>query len=205
MFCRPGRPPSPLLTPQTQLIVPEHKNTGDDVILPAVNLPSTKRANVPLKKLSNPSQALAHLEKHNSKLASLPEEKRKAALERDLWAKAEARASGTKIADEEKVLKKAVKREEKRKSKSGKAWNERKDHLDKAAAAKAHKRNTNLNNRIDAKRNKRLGIKDKSKDNKKGGKGDKDKGGKKGRPGFEGKGGKGANGKDKKGRAAGKA
>jgi hypothetical protein len=180
--------------------VPEHHKAADDVILPSVALPSAKAAKVPLKKLANPSQALAHLEKHNSKLAGLPEDKRKAAMERDLWAKAEARAAGTKIADEEKVLKKAVKREEKRKAKSGKAWNERKDKLDKAAAAKAAKRNDNLAARVDAKRNKRLGIKDKAKD--------KGKGKGKGTPGFGGKkGGKGKSdgGKDKKARAGAKA
>lgn len=183
----------------------QRKQAGaDDVILPAVNLPSTKKTHVPLKKLANPSQALAHLEKHNSKLASLPEDKRKAAEERERWAKAEARAAGEKVADQEKVLKKAVKREEKRKAKSGKAWNERKADLEKSQAAKAKKRNDNLASRIDAKRNKRLGIKDKSKE--KGGKHGKDGKGKgKGRPGFEGKSGKGANGKDKKGRAAAKA
>lgn len=75
-----------------------------------------------MKKLSNPSQALAHLEKHNAKLASLPEDKRKEVEERERWAKAEARAAGVKVADEEKTLKKAVKREEKRKGKSGKEW-----------------------------------------------------------------------------------
>ncbi|CAK9782834.1 hypothetical protein CC85DRAFT_286418 [Cutaneotrichosporon oleaginosum] len=188
---------------KTQLIVPEIRKQVDDVILPSVALPSAKSTKVPLKKLANPSQALAHLEKHNSKLAQLPEEKRKAALERDLWAKAEARAAGTKIADEEKVLKKAVKREEKRKAKSGKAWNERKEQLAKAAAAKAAKRNDNLASRAEGKRNKRLGIKDKSKDKKVGG----SKG--KGTPGFGGKkGGKGKgdkSGKDKKARAGAKA
>lgn len=88
-----------------------------------MSLPSTSRqGKAPLKALSNPSQALAHLEKHNAKLASLPEEKRKEIEERERWAKAEARASGGKVADEEKTLKKAVKRMEKTKSKSGKEW-----------------------------------------------------------------------------------
>jgi hypothetical protein len=86
-------------------------------------LPSTsKQSKAPLKHISNPSQALAHLEKHNSKLAGLPEEKRKEVEERERWAKAEERARGGKVADEEKTLKKAVKRLEKTKSKSGKDW-----------------------------------------------------------------------------------
>lgn len=75
-----------------------------------------------MKALSNPQQALAHLEKHNAKLAAMPEEKRKEIEERERWAKAEERARGGKVADEEKTLKKAVKRMEKTKSKSGKEW-----------------------------------------------------------------------------------
>ena len=55
-------------------------------------------------------------------MASLPEEKRKEVEERERWAKAEERARGGKVADEEKALKKAVKRLEKTKSKSGKEW-----------------------------------------------------------------------------------
>lgn len=194
--------------------MPEPRKAADDVILPSVALPSSKAAKVPLKKLANPGQALAHLEKHNSKLSQLPEEKRKAALERDLWAKAEARAAGTKIADEEKVLKKAVRREEKRKAKSGKAWNERKEQLDKAQAAKVAKRNDNLASRAEGKRNKRLGIKDKTKDKKErkgkgtpgfGGKGKGGKGGKDGKDRGTDKGGKDRGGKDKKARAGAKA
>ncbi|GMK59282.1 hypothetical protein CspeluHIS016_0702970 [Cutaneotrichosporon spelunceum] len=198
---------------KTQLIVPEARRevgAADDVILPSVALPSSKTVKAPLKKLANPSQALAHLEKHNARIAQLPDEKRRAALDRDLWAKAEARAAGTKIADEEKVLKKAVKREEKRKSKSGKAWNERKVQLERSEAAKIAKRNDNLASRAEGKRNKRLGIK--SKDPKKG-KGTPGFGGKKGGKGGrdregrddKGKGGKGMGGKDKKARAGAKA
>ena len=107
------------------MIVPQPakaKADTDGVSYQAVSLPSTTKQKAPLKALSNPSQALAHLEKHNSKLASLPEEKRKEIEERERWAKAEERARGGKVADEEKTLKKAVKRLEKTKSKSGKEW-----------------------------------------------------------------------------------
>lgn len=108
---------------QTQLLVPIPKPSADDSIaFPSVALPSQKTVKAPLKKISNPSQALAHLEKHNAKIAALPEDKRKEVEERERWAKAEARAAGVKIVDEEKTLKKAVKREEKRKGKSGKEW-----------------------------------------------------------------------------------
>jgi hypothetical protein len=65
---------------------------------------------------------LAHLEKHNAKLASLPEDKRKEIEERERWAKAEERASGGKVVDSASTLKKAVRRTEKTKAKSGKEW-----------------------------------------------------------------------------------
>ena len=49
-------------------------------------------------------------------------EQRKEAEERERWAKAEERAKGGKVADQEGTLKRAVKRLEKKKSKSGKEW-----------------------------------------------------------------------------------
>ncbi|TXT10769.1 hypothetical protein VHUM_02274 [Vanrija humicola] len=167
-------------TAKTQLLVPQLPRETDSVTFPSVALPSAGKSRAPLKKLSNAGQALAHLEKHQNKLASLPEDKRREAEERDRWAKAEERAAGGKVADDEKVLKKAVKREEKRKAKGGKEWVERKRTLEKAQAASIKKRNDNIAARADGKRNKRLGIKDKG-DKKAGGKS------KKGRPGFEGK------------------
>lgn len=106
---------------QTQLIVPQLKD-NEQISYPALSLPSSSKSKAPLKSLSNPSQALAHLEKHQAKLASLPEDKRKEAEERERWAKAEERAKGGKVADQEGTLKKAVKRLEKKKSKSGKEW-----------------------------------------------------------------------------------
>ncbi|CAD6579547.1 MAG: hypothetical protein TREMPRED_002515 [Tremellales sp. Tagirdzhanova-0007] len=175
---------------KTQLLVPEIVRDQDTLSFPAVSLPSsssTSKPKAPLKTLSNPSQALAHLTKHNAQLASLPEERRREAEERERWAKAEERAGGGKIADQEGVLKKAVKRAEKGKAKSGQEWAERKKTVEKGHAAAAKKRNDNIASRAEARRNKRMGIKDKGKGKEKEKRMGKAKGkSKKGRPGFEG-------------------
>ncbi|GFZ48310.1 hypothetical protein JCM24511_06058 [Saitozyma sp. JCM 24511] len=172
---------------KTQLIVPALPRV-DTVSYPSVSLPSgssSGKSKAPLKALSNPSQALAHLQKHQTHLAGLPAEKRAEIEERERWAKAEERAAGGKVADNEKVLKNAVKRMEKAKAKGGKEWAERKRDLDKSQAVAMKKRNDNIAARAEARKNKRLGIKDKG----------AKKGMKKGRPGFEGKKGKGGGGK----------
>ncbi|WVQ85777.1 hypothetical protein IAT38_007944 [Cryptococcus sp. DSM 104549] len=170
-----------------QLIVPQTRDEPTDSLsYPSFSLPSKTpaKSSAPLKRLSNPSQALAHLEKHKAKLAAMPEEKRKEVEEQERWAKAEERAKGGKVADQEKVLKNAVKRKEKTKAKSSSEWSERKRELEKSTQIAIKKRNDNLAKRVQDKRDKRTGVK-KDKNGKSG------KGPKKGRPGFEGKKGKG--------------
>ena len=75
-----------------------------------------------LKTSSNPSQALEQLAARKERLAAMPEEKRKAIAERDTWEKAEARMEGVKVRDDEGRLKKTIKKKEKEKGKSKKAW-----------------------------------------------------------------------------------
>ena len=60
------------------------------------------------KSTSDPQQALQQLASRKEKLASMPEEKRKAIEDREKWAKAEARLEGVKVHDDESRLKKAT-------------------------------------------------------------------------------------------------
>ncbi|KAJ9119082.1 hypothetical protein QFC22_003573 [Naganishia vaughanmartiniae] len=150
----------------------------DNVSFAAIALPSTsKSTSSHLKNISNPTQALQHLQNQKAKLAELPEEKRKQIEEKEKWAKAQERAEGGKVRDNENQLKKAAKRVDKQKSKSSKEWSDRKEEIQNSQAVKAKKRNENITSRIDARKNKKLGLKPKGdKEKKKGG----------GRPGFEG-------------------
>lgn len=146
------------------------------------------KASSSLATSSNPSQALAQLTARKEKAAALPPEQRASREERDKWAKAEARMGGAKIHDDESRLKKAVKRKDKEKLKSKKAWcvqiheldsgqclmrcllihrDERKEQLATSMAAKQKKRTDNIAARHD--RNKNKATKNKA------------------RPGFEGK------------------
>ncbi|WVQ95736.1 hypothetical protein IAU59_002835 [Kwoniella sp. CBS 9459] len=193
---RKGREDVTAKPAKTQLIVPQLRDEPDSLSFPSVSLPSSTKTKSKsnIKQISNPAQALAHLEKHNAHLAALPEDKRKEAEERERWAKAEERAAGGKVADQEKVLKKAVKRVEKTKAKSSREWADRKRELEKSNAISIKKRNDNIAKRAEERRNKRLGVKDKGGKGKSGGgaKGGHKKGGS--RPGFEGKKGKSGGG-----------
>jgi len=125
--------------------------------------------------------ALAAAEAKQKRLAGLDPEKRADIAEKDLWLNAKKRAHGERIRDDTSLLKKALKRKEKGKSKSEKEWKDREDAVVKGKQMKDKKREANLKARAEGK-----GQKGKGKKGKSGGKpGGAKKGG---RPGFEGKG-----------------
>ncbi|TFY54325.1 hypothetical protein EVG20_g9751 [Dentipellis fragilis] len=168
---------------KTQLLVPE-KSSGRSVPDPqssfthvafsAVDAGSSGGNNKKAQRLktsSNPAQALEQLAAKKERLANMPDDKRKYIEERERWEKAEARMEGVKVKDDEGRLKKALKRGEKEKTKSKKAWDERKEQVTAAMAAKQKKRTDNLATRNERRSDKRKGLKPKNK----------------ARPGFEGK------------------
>jgi hypothetical protein len=82
------------------------------------------------EKLGDAPEALS------AKVTELDEQKK--------WDKVLASATGVKIRDDEKLLKKAAKRKDKQKEKSSKAWNERAQAEQKQQADRQKKRQDNI-------------------------------------------------------------
>ncbi|RCH85714.1 hypothetical protein CU098_003560 [Rhizopus stolonifer] len=131
------------------------------------------------KKKKGPSDAktqLKMLEAKKEKMEKLKEENKSKAdemKEKDEWSKVIALATGDKPKDDAKLLKKAIKRQEKQKQKSGQEWNKRLEKVKIDEKNKIKKREENIKAKIEEKKNKKRGIKVKP-------------AAKKARPGFEG-------------------
>jgi hypothetical protein len=128
----------------------------------------------------DPRTALQAAEKKQSRLAGLDAEKRADIAEKDMWLNAKKHAHGERVRDDTSLLKKALKRKEKQKSKSEKEWQERGEAVVKGKEIKQKRRESNLQRRRDDKGSK--GSKGKKKPSSSAGKGKK-----KARPGFEGR------------------
>lgn len=100
---------------------------------------------------SDPKTALLKAQNVRKRLESMDEEKRKDVAEKDAWLHARKRAEGEKIRDDEKLLKKAVKRKEQGKKKSEKAWAERSEGVQKSMKARQQKRESNIKARKEQK------------------------------------------------------
>ncbi|KAK0363066.1 hypothetical protein LTR91_005864 [Friedmanniomyces endolithicus] len=132
----------------------------------------------------DPRTALEAAQKKQSRIAGLDAEKQGDIAEKNMWLNARKRAHGERVRDDTSLLKKALKRKEKAKGKSGEEWAERQEAVVKGREMKQKKRDGNLLKRREGK-----GVKGK-KGGKGGSKGGKSGGGAKkgkGRPGFEGR------------------
>ncbi|CAJ2509390.1 Uu.00g144160.m01.CDS01 [Anthostomella pinea] len=121
---------------------------------------------------------LQKLENQKKRLDEMDEAKRKDVEEKEVWLTARRRAEGEKIKDDEKLLKKTVKRKDHAKKKSTSEWAARKDGVAKSMKDRQKKREDNIKKRRDEKATGKGGKK------KGGAKGGAKKG--KGRAGFEG-------------------
>ncbi|KAL7267921.1 hypothetical protein RUND412_009481 [Rhizina undulata] len=117
------------------------------------------------RKRKGPTDVVAQMkqvEAKKARLASMDEEKAQKIQEKDKWSKALKQANGEKVRDDEKLLKKALKRQEKAKKKSEKAWRERTENVAKSKAIRAKKREDNINARKEQKKLGKAGKKVKS-------------------------------------------
>ena len=121
----------------------------------------------------DPASALKAVQGKAGRLAGLDDDKRRRIEQQDMWLNARRKAHGEKVRDDESLLKRALKRKETDKKKSGAEWTRREEGVKGGMEARQRKREDNLQKRRDEKFDKKVG-------NKKGGKV------KKNRPGFEG-------------------
>ncbi|KAI1494236.1 surfeit locus protein 6-domain-containing protein [Biscogniauxia mediterranea] len=100
---------------------------------------------------TDPKGALQKLENQKKRLEEMDEQKRKDVEEKEAWLTARRRAEGEKIKDDEKLLKKSIKRKENAKKKSTKEWSARKDGVAKSMKDRQKKREENIKKRRDEK------------------------------------------------------
>ncbi|KAI7469073.1 hypothetical protein KC351_g13303 [Hortaea werneckii] len=127
----------------------------------------------------DPRTALEAAQNKQRRVSGYDAEKRADIAEKDLWLNAKKRAHGERVRDDTSLLKKALKRKEKQKGKSEKAWKEREETVVKGKEMKQKKREDNLRKRREEKGGNKGGKKKAG-----AGKGTGKKKG--GRPGFEG-------------------
>ncbi|KAH7029053.1 surfeit locus protein 6-domain-containing protein [Microdochium trichocladiopsis] len=106
--------------------------------------------------------ALLKLENQKKRVQAMNEEKRKDVEDKELWLTAKRRAEGEKVRDDEKMLKKAIKRKDHAKKKSEKEWKDRKDGVAKSIHDRQKKREDNLRKRREEKMAHKAGGKKKS-------------------------------------------
>lgn len=90
---------------------------------------------------------LVKLEAKKRKLAELSPEEQSIQKEKDLWKSLMSQAEGVKVKDDEKLLKRTLKRKEKQKLKSEIEWKERKQVVKDTSAARQKRREANLKQR----------------------------------------------------------
>ncbi|GAA97914.1 uncharacterized protein L969DRAFT_96292 [Mixia osmundae IAM 14324] len=131
------------------------------------------------RETKDPAQALEALEARSHFLSKLTPQARERAEEKDKWEAIQRKAEGGKVLDEEARLRKMVKRKDKEKQKSRKAWADREEQLATSQAGRAKARSDNIAQRAQSIKDKKMGIKKSSLPKKPR---------KAGRPGFEGQG-----------------
>ena len=135
-------------------------NDSGEVVFSKFDFLEAKKEPRPGTKVKNYSRLLAKAEARKKKLETLTKEdveKAEEFKEKHSWSQAIGKAEGLKQHDDPKLLKKAMKKREKVKTKSKKQWKERIEHQKKQADDKQKLRQKNIKERIEAKKGKKSG------------------------------------------------
>ncbi|KAK5105518.1 hypothetical protein LTS08_001795 [Lithohypha guttulata] len=108
---------------------------------------------------SDAASALKAAQAKDARIAGLDEGKKQDIADKDMWLNARKRAHGERVKDDTSLLKKALKRQEKQKQRSGKDWETRVEGVRSSQEAKQKKRTENTQKRKDEKLGKKSGPK----------------------------------------------
>lgn len=130
----------------------DDENNADDILFGSVQFKDGQKTTSNLKDLATEKKLkrrdlasqLRHVEAKKAKIAALDSDKRAAIEEKGQWSRAILQAEGTKIKDNEKLLKKSLKQQQQKKRKSEREWRERKETVAQNIANKQNKREKNL-------------------------------------------------------------
>ena len=138
----------------------ESKNASEAIRFNQIEVDHT--ANGQKKRKLDPKQALARAESKQARLQKLKEkdsEKAGQIEEANKWNKMLKQASGEKVLDNPSLLKKSIKKIEKKKQKSAKVWNERVQNVKDKQVEKQRKRTENIQKRKEEVKAKKMGKK----------------------------------------------
>lgn len=134
-------------------------NDGSRVTSDLSKLRNTAEKNKKKGPANNDIKAhLLKLEKKKEMLSKLTPEEQTKEKSKEQWKRVLSQAEGVKIKDDEKLLKKALKRKEKQKLKSEIEWRERKQVVKDTISARAKRREDNLKSRKENKGKKSKNI-----------------------------------------------
>ena len=125
------------------------------VLFSKFDLSATSADAEPARRKLDPLQALKKAQRKEAKLAALTETDAARAGEvraRDRWNKAMDNARGVAVRDDQRLLKRAIKKRDQRKKRSKRKWAERTAQVAHSAAERQRKRSANIQARSAAKK-----------------------------------------------------
>ena len=150
----PGGSGSLLASPRSPMVEDSNFSFGRVAFGDGTQADATLTGLLDPKRRKGPADAATALlaaQNKAKRVSGYDPEKRKEIEEKDMWLNAKKKAHGERVRDDTSLLKKALKRQEGNKKKSGKEWTERIEGVQKGQEIRQKKRNENLQKRKDEK------------------------------------------------------